>query len=340
MSDLIKILNINEMPLVTFAVFAYNQEKFIREAVDSAFAQDYKHLEIILSDDCSTDQTFKIMQEMAAKYAGPHKIILNKNESNLNIGGHINKVMEISSGELVVVAAGDDISKSIRTSELVNAWVMDGKKSDLLCSDYMAIDQDGREIGYGKGCQIQDMNLIKMAKHSHGVIGATAAWTKRMWINFDPLPDNAVYEDQIIPFRAVLCNGLNCINKALVMYRQNVSTWVDRVATSDPHDIQKRTRVLILNSINAAAVQLNDVIKFNKYNLIPLITSRLNTYSILFIIYSKKINLIECFGLLKLARYNKMSVVKAIIKVYFPFCHKLILYKRLANSSLDAKKSI
>lgn len=39
-----------EKPLVTFALFAYNQESCIREAVEGALAQDYENLEIILSD--------------------------------------------------------------------------------------------------------------------------------------------------------------------------------------------------------------------------------------------------------------------------------------------------
>ena len=41
-------------PLVTFALFAYNQERYVREAVEGAFAQTYQPLEIILSDDCSS----------------------------------------------------------------------------------------------------------------------------------------------------------------------------------------------------------------------------------------------------------------------------------------------
>jgi len=41
-----------ERPLLTFALFGYNQEQYIREAVEGAFAQTYSPLEIILSDDC------------------------------------------------------------------------------------------------------------------------------------------------------------------------------------------------------------------------------------------------------------------------------------------------
>ena len=55
-----------DRPLVTFALFAYNQEQYIREAIEGAFAQTYQPLEIILSDDCSTDRTFEIMREMGS----------------------------------------------------------------------------------------------------------------------------------------------------------------------------------------------------------------------------------------------------------------------------------
>ncbi len=52
--------------LVTFALFSYNQERFIREALRGALAQTYSPLQIVISDDCSQDRTFKIIQEQAA----------------------------------------------------------------------------------------------------------------------------------------------------------------------------------------------------------------------------------------------------------------------------------
>ena len=64
-----------ELPLVTFALFAYNQEKYIREAIEGAFSQTYEPLEIILSDDCSRDDTHRIMCEMAAGYRGHHRVL-------------------------------------------------------------------------------------------------------------------------------------------------------------------------------------------------------------------------------------------------------------------------
>jgi glycosyltransferase involved in cell wall biosynthesis len=90
-----------DRPLLTFALFAYNQEQFIAEAVQGALSQTYSPLEIILSDDCSPDRTFEIMQEMASKYNGPNRVIVRRNERNLGLIGHINLVMEIVQGELI-----------------------------------------------------------------------------------------------------------------------------------------------------------------------------------------------------------------------------------------------
>jgi len=112
-----------DRPLVTFALFAYNQEKYIREAIEGAFSQTYEPLEIILSDDCSTDRTFEIMQEMAEAYEGPHSVRARQNGTNLGVFMHVLSVAHMSCGKLIVLAAGDDISKKSRTREIANCWM-------------------------------------------------------------------------------------------------------------------------------------------------------------------------------------------------------------------------
>ena len=112
----------SDRPLVTFALFAYNQEQYIREAVEGAFSQTYEPLEIILSDDCSTDRTFEAMQEMAAAYVGPHEVRVRRNGMNLGTIDHVITVAKEAKGELLVVAAGDDVSLPARTSQICAVW--------------------------------------------------------------------------------------------------------------------------------------------------------------------------------------------------------------------------
>ncbi len=212
-----------QRPLVTFALFAYNQEKYIREAVDGAFSQTYDPLEIILSDDCSTDRTFEIMQEMVAEYKGSHQIILNKNTVNIGLAGHINKIMQIASGCLIVVAAGDDISDAFRTMTIVKQWVMNGKNSGSIYSHFRTISEDEVITPPIKRCKsfivsLADRN-IQMLNDFSGISGCTHAWTKDIFEIFGPINEHIVHEDIIIPLRALLIGKIAFISEDLVDYR-------------------------------------------------------------------------------------------------------------------------
>jgi glycosyltransferase involved in cell wall biosynthesis len=94
---------------MTFALFAYNQEEYIGEAVEGGSSQSYAPLEFILFDDGSGDRTFENMQEMAETYEGSHEVIARCNSFNLGTALHVQSAFDESSGQLFAVAAGDDI---------------------------------------------------------------------------------------------------------------------------------------------------------------------------------------------------------------------------------------
>ena len=164
--------------LITFAVFAYNQEQFIEEAVQSALSQSYQPLEIILSDDCSSDKTFSIIEDVIANYNGPHKVIVNRNKENLGLGEHVNLVGSMANGALLVLAAGDDFSESVRTKKIFNAWLDAHCPISVIYSDFLPIDSSSRfaincsDKLYGNKIEIHDMarGLIR-------VLGATSAYS-------------------------------------------------------------------------------------------------------------------------------------------------------------------
>lgn len=210
----------NERPLITFVLIAFNQEKFIEEAVQGAFSQTYTPLEIILSDDVSRDRTFEIMQEMAAAYQGPHSVILNRNGKTLGVGAHINRCMELSHGELVVGAAGDDISLPERTEEIYKAWLDSDKTAFSLDSRYEMIDEAGERINVShEQCLPKEEQLHHFSKTIvNYVSGCTHAWHRKVFDVFGPLP-NITLEDVAIPPRSMLLGKVIRINKSLVKYR-------------------------------------------------------------------------------------------------------------------------
>lgn len=110
-------------PLVTFALFAYEQEELIKEAIEGALAQAYQPLEVIISDDCSKDSTFETIQKLLSAYRGPHRVVARRAISNQGVIDHILSVARISLGELIIVAAGDDISYPHRSKVIVDHWI-------------------------------------------------------------------------------------------------------------------------------------------------------------------------------------------------------------------------
>jgi glycosyltransferase involved in cell wall biosynthesis len=218
-----------ESSLISFILIGCNQEKFVREAVEAAFAQTYSPLEIVLSDDCSDDRTFEVMMSLAETYRGPHHLILNKNHHRRSIGGHINQVMEISHGELIVIAAADDISLPQRTQVLYEAWEESGRKATSIHSGFIQINENGEIIKEiiknnnhsGEGRIIKQ--IVDPVAFIQGigpiVFGCTHAWTRKLFRLFGNLIEKATHEDDALAFRSILLGGLFYVGENLVKYR-------------------------------------------------------------------------------------------------------------------------
>jgi glycosyltransferase involved in cell wall biosynthesis len=209
----------SDRPLVTFALFAYNQEGFIREAVEGTFAQTYSPLEIILSDDCSTDGTFKIMKEMGAAYTGPHQLILNRNEANQGIGGHINTVMKLAGGGLIVVGAGDDISNPQRVGMIVNEYLLSARKYVAIYSALTTIDDQSKEIQSERWQKGETADVVKMVAGRSGIYGCSAAYSADLFKSFGVIDPDVLHEDMVLPFRAAICGEIRFMRSRLVKYR-------------------------------------------------------------------------------------------------------------------------
>jgi glycosyltransferase involved in cell wall biosynthesis len=221
-----------DKPLISFSISCYNQESFIREAVQGAFSQTYSPLEIVISDDCSKDRTFDIAQQMVAAYKGPHTVQLNRNERNLGISGNANRASALCHGELIVGAAGDDISVPERTSITVQAWNDSGRKATTIFSRYVVIDESGRsvegatEVGLSEGTiklvheQVNIAGFIRR-RRPH-ITGCAYAISQKLLTLFGPLPETVTYEDTAFCFRTILAGGVfTFIDSPLVKYRRH-----------------------------------------------------------------------------------------------------------------------
>ncbi len=220
-----------ERPLVSVLVLGFNQERFIRKAVEGAFAQTWKPLEIVLSDDCSTDRTFEIMREMAESYTGPHRIILNRNERNRGIVGNVNRLMEVSTGAFVLKFDGDDISLPERAARSVEAWLGSGGRSKLVFSEVMRVDDDGTILSRTgvepEYATVDRPGPLEIIKGPMFALGASSGWSRELFDRFGPIEGGAIVEDTVLPFRAAAIGEIAYLDEPLVLWRTGGSTGRD-----------------------------------------------------------------------------------------------------------------
>ena len=327
--------SVADKPLVTFALFAYNQEKYIREAVEAALGQIYEPLEIILSDDGSSDETFEIMQSIVADYVGAHKVILNRNSKNLNIGEHVNLVGSLASGELIVLAAGDDVSLPHRTNKLVEHWLAIGRPPVVMCSDFQAMDVESRAIDLqGETVYRGKYQLNDMAQGDVRVLGATTAVTKDIFTNFPPMATMVRYEDRVLPFRALLLGGtVTLLDEKLVWYR--VVGGISRIQVKSARDYLYQYMPAILSCTLPDAMQrLTDLVTVAPVNavLIKACNATIADHqSGIELIQAKGFRLDVCMvkGLLKGARPRKL--LRLYLKLRFIAIFDLYYRKGLGS---------
>lgn len=214
--------NQNDKPLVSFIIISFKQEKFIRESIRSALKQTYEQLEIIISDDCSPDNTFSIIEDELNNYRGFHKILLNRNPTNIGLVRNLEKAVSLATGDLLVIQAGDDISLPERTEKLVFAW-QKPYLVDLVCSDVFLMDESGKTTKTGWFDPPVFPLTLEEALNSGKcyALGCAAAYTPKLFRAYPAIHQHVFQEDNILTFRALLGNGVRSIPDQLVGYRQH-----------------------------------------------------------------------------------------------------------------------
>lgn len=219
----------DEQPLVSLVLLAYNQEDYVTAAIEGALAQDYTNLEIILSDDRSADSTFEIIEAVARDYTGPHRVRLNRTPSNNGILGHLYNAVGVAQGELIVAAAGDDISMPNRVSALVKRWRESG--ADGLSSGWSVIDSAGRLLQPGGAPQraaVEPADYFPSPGFTK-IFGVTSAYARSVFSSIR-LPDFPILTEDFFFTLMLSLQGrrIEYIAEPLVLYRVHAGALTHR----------------------------------------------------------------------------------------------------------------
>ena len=207
-----------DSPLVSFLISAYNEELYIQECIDSCLNQTYRHIEIILVNDGSTDRTSQIINLNYKKNARVKIIELEKNLGKVN---GFNLAFAASNGKYLALMGADDICYP-RRIEISLKHLND--KYGLVCSDLDKINSYG-EIIEKNIVSTQDgklgpehfstKNLIEKPK----VYGGTIFLARQIADKIFPLDINLSHEDWYIPIKASLLTKIAYIDETLIAYR-------------------------------------------------------------------------------------------------------------------------
>jgi glycosyltransferase involved in cell wall biosynthesis len=107
-------------PLVSICIPAYQGSRWIRDAVESALAQDYSSIEVLVVDDCSTDDTAAI-----ARSIRDSRLRVHVNPTNLGLVGNWDRCVALARGEFVKFLFQDDLLATDCVRELVAACADD-----------------------------------------------------------------------------------------------------------------------------------------------------------------------------------------------------------------------
>lgn len=129
----------NSRPSVSIGLPVYNGERYLEQCIDSLLSQTFNRLELIISDNGSTDRTQAICEDFAAR---DKRIRYYRNKSNLGAAWNFNRVFQLSHGKYFKWAAHDDLCAPTYLAKCIE--VLEKDASVILChSLHIAIDEHG-----------------------------------------------------------------------------------------------------------------------------------------------------------------------------------------------------
>lgn len=122
-------------PLVSVITPAYNAARFIRETLDSALAQTYPRVEVIVVDDGSTDETAEILRGYGSRIRYIH-------QTNQGVSAARNRAIAASHGEIIAFLDADDVWFAEKLALQVEEYVGHPETGMIACGTYY-IDEHG-----------------------------------------------------------------------------------------------------------------------------------------------------------------------------------------------------
>src|SRR5262245_52213889 len=145
--------SVTGQPLVSIGIPVFNGERFINQALDALRAQTYDNLELVISDNASTDSTGEICREYASK---DRRIKYFRNPVNVGLYENFRRVVTLATGEYFMWAAADDLRPPTAVEHCVQA-ILRNDRTVMTHGVVLVRTADGKEsAAYPNEIQLKD----------------------------------------------------------------------------------------------------------------------------------------------------------------------------------------
>lgn len=265
------------MKKVSIILPTYNGEKFIKESIESVINQTYNNWELIIINDCSTDNTPNIINEYQTKDS---RIRVISNEQNKKLPASLNIGFSYASGEYYTWTSDDNKYYPTAIEEMVD-FLDKNPQTDLVSYNFNFVNEDGSYQNIYTNTTPPRKQLM-LALHCN--IGACFMYRKEIAQNIGEY-DTKMFcaEDYEYWCRIALKGKISYQDKVLYDYRNNpqslTATKLD-IVKQRTEDIQRKYSIKILEHLG---LNKNEQVKF-------LLNQKVYSNTTLFIELARKID--------------------------------------------------
>jgi glycosyltransferase involved in cell wall biosynthesis len=268
---------------ISVIIPSYNTSQYIIKCLDSILNQTYKNLEIIVIDDCSTDDTVKIVNKYIKKHSNVKLLI---NENNSGAGFSRNRGIEIAKYDLISFIDSDDYVENNYHEELLKS--MENDKSDVVaCDIYVRYDESFVESDLRSPACNGKVNKSNIIHNGLAASPCNKLFKKSILLN-NLFPEGIMNEDVAAIIGAIIdAKKISYTTKTYYNYLQRKSSVQNEAFSFKRFDIFKSLKILEERKKgskdyikNLDAILYNQVIMFFIY-VIPKEKSFFKRYKII-----------------------------------------------------------
>jgi len=294
---------------ISIAMATYNGEKYLKEQLESIYSQTMLPDEVIVTDDCSTDETVSILED----YKQSHGLKYYVNEENVGYNKNFEKALRLCNGDYIAIADQDDFWMDNKLEVSVSKLVeIENNSPSMVSTNKYTTDSNLNVISYKDNSDLYNYYDAFFGPPSQG---STIVMNRKLLNVVLPLPnkDDCIY-DAYIALVAAMCGNKYYIGEKLIKHRLH---------DNNSFHLQKERKTKLFNVYNLFYKdRFLELLPYGRYEIMKVAEEKAGIFFIenRKILFDKILEIYETKSLI-----NSLSLVYSIKELPFNRRLKVII---------------